>query len=112
MIGRVMGLPGLWLLALLVLAAPWAHAQEIAVSPLAPPDTSSPRATLESFRANTELAFRGLYDGRDKMQPLEWQALTRAVACLDRARGGIGSVSCPEGQVSFAFCATSSSRDS
>jgi len=83
MVRRVIGLLGVSILVLAAVAVPRAYAEEIGVSPLAPPDTSSPRATLESFRANTDIAFRGLYDGRDKMQPFEWQALARAVACLD-----------------------------
>ena len=86
MVRRVSGLLGVSILALVVVAVPRAYAQEIGVSPLAPPDTSSPRATLESFRENTEIAFRGLYDGRDKMQPFEWQALARAIACLDTSQ--------------------------
>ena len=86
MVRRVIGLLGVSILALVVVAVPRAYAQEIGVSPLAPPDTSSPRATLKSFRENTEIAFRGLYDGRDKMQPFEWQALARAIACLDTSQ--------------------------
>ncbi len=86
MVRRVFGLLGVSILALVVVAVPRAYAQEIGVSPLAPPDTSSPRATLKSFRENTEIAFRGLYDGRDKMQPFEWQALARAIACLDTSQ--------------------------
>jgi MscS family membrane protein len=78
-----MGILGVSILVLMIVALPRAYAEEIVISPLAPPDTSSPRATLESFRTNTEIAFRGLHDGRDKMQPFEWQALARAVACLD-----------------------------
>jgi len=86
MIRRGIGVLGVSILVLMVVAFPRAYAQEIAISPLAPPDTSSPRATLESFRTNTEIAFRGLYDGRDKMQPFEWHALSRATACLDTSK--------------------------
>lgn len=85
MIRPVAALARVSLLVLAIVAVPRAFAQEI-ISPLAPPDTSSPRATLESFRTNTEIAFRGLYDGRDKMQPFEWEALARAVECLDTSR--------------------------
>lgn len=83
MLRRVVELLSASLLALAIIAVPRAHADEDIISPLAPPDTSSPRATMESFHANTEIAFRGLYEGRDKMRPFEWEAQARAVACLD-----------------------------
>jgi MscS family membrane protein len=86
MVRRIIGLLGVSILVLVVIAAPRAYAQEIGISPLAPPDTSSPRATLESFRANTETAFRGRYEGQDEMLPFERQALARAIACLDTSQ--------------------------
>jgi len=86
MVRRVIGLLGVSIVVLVAVAVPRAYAQEVGISPLAPPDTSSPRATLESFRTDTEIAFRGIYDGRDKMQPFEWQALARAVASLDTSQ--------------------------
>jgi len=74
------------LLAVLALASiPAAYSQDAYLSPLAPPDTSSPRATFESFRENIERAFRSYYEGRPRTH-LQDEALRRAVACLDTSR--------------------------
>ena len=77
---------GVLLLALAVVAIPRAHSQEIDRSPLAPPDTSSPRATLKSFRTNMEQAFRAYYEEREFRFPDSVAATIRAVACLDSSQ--------------------------
>ena len=74
---------GVLLLALAVVAIPRAHSQEINYTPLAPPDTSSPRATLKSFHDNMELAFRRFYEQWDSSLLGTTAAENRAVACLD-----------------------------
>jgi MscS family membrane protein len=51
--------------------------------PLAPPDTSSPRATLKSFLENFETAFRPLYDGKLDHAPYRTPAQIRTVRTLD-----------------------------
>ena len=93
MVGRRIGALGVSILVLMAVALPRAYAQDTVISPLEPPDTSSPRATLESFRENTEIAFRGLYDGRDKMQPFEWEGRlgTGDSLTLDVALEPVGS---------------------
>ena len=77
---------GVLLLALAVVAIPRAHSQEIDSTPLAPPDTSSPRATLKSFRTNMEQAFRAYYEEREFRFPDSVAATIRAVACLDSSQ--------------------------
>jgi MscS family membrane protein len=70
-----------------VFASPPAQALEGYVSPLAPPDTSSPRATLKSFRDNMELAYRDFYEGRyGKTLPYATAGQERAVGCLDSSQ--------------------------
>lgn len=70
-------------LALFALAVPVSARCDVVVGPLAPPDTSSPRATLESFRENMKLAFGDAYrlgiplDRQDKL------ALGRVIETLD-----------------------------
>ena len=71
------------LLALAVVAAPVAKSQEIDVGPLAPPDTSSPRATLKSFRTDMDQAFRPYYEMREFRVPDGEAPQLRAVACLN-----------------------------
>ena len=73
------------LLAFALGASPVARSQDAFVSPLAPPDTSSPRATFKSFRENTERAFRQYHEG-EPLTRLEDEARRRAVACLDTSR--------------------------
>ena len=69
--------------------------------PLAPPDTSSPRATLKSFLENFETAFRPFYDGKLDHTPISTPARIRAVRTLDTSKvppterqrlGGAGSI--------------------
>ena len=74
---------GVLLLVLAIVAIPRAHSQEIDYTPLAPPDTSSPRATLKSFQDNMELAFRRFYEQWDSSLLGTTAAEERAVACLD-----------------------------
>ena len=69
-----------------VMAVLPAHSEELVVSPLAPPDTSSPRATFEGFRADMKLGFGGMHQGRDEMLPIEEQAVGRAIGALDVSR--------------------------
>ena len=56
------GVLQLLLLVLTLSIAPHGLAMEEYVSPLAPADTSSPRATLTAFRNNFERAFRPYYE--------------------------------------------------
>jgi len=74
---------GVLLLVLAVVAIPRAQAQDLYISPLAPPDTSSPRATLKSFRENMHEAFGAYYEGRDILLFGESAAEKRAIASLD-----------------------------
>ena len=77
---------GVLLIALTVFVTPLAHSLEDYVSPLAPPDTSSPRGTLKSFRDNMELAFRDFYEERFTPLPYAQTAEKRALACLDTSQ--------------------------
>lgn len=74
------------LVVLMILAIPQGHSREVEGSPLAPPDTSSPRATLKSFRENLDTAFRAFYEGRDFSPPQAGAAEKRALACLDTSQ--------------------------
>jgi MscS family membrane protein len=56
---------GLVLVLLTLTATPQVRALEDYVSPLEPPDTSSPRATLKAFRENFERGFRDFYKLHD-----------------------------------------------
>ncbi len=58
-------------------------AAEPVVSPLAPPDTSSPRATLKSFRQSMDTTFRPFYDSNKVPIPKGTPAFDRAVRSLD-----------------------------
>ena len=71
------------LLLLAVIATPLAESQELGFSPLAPADTSSPRATLKSFRTNMDEAFRAYYEMQEFRLPDRRPALIRAFATLD-----------------------------
>ena len=70
-------------LVLAVVAAPLAKSQEMLAGPLAPPDTSSPRATLKSFRTNMDQAFRAYYEMREFRLPEDDTTTNRAFACLN-----------------------------
>ena len=77
---------GVLLLVLTVLVIPGAQSQELDPMPLAPPDTSSPRATLKSFRDSMELAFRSFYERRDSSLLGTTAAENRAIDCLDASQ--------------------------
>ena len=77
---------GVLLLVLTVLVIPGAQSQELDPMPLAPPDTSSPRATLKSFRDSMELAFRSFYEHRDSSLLGTTAAESRAIDCLDASQ--------------------------
>jgi len=74
---------GVLLLALAVVAIPRVQSQEIDITPLLPPDTSSPRATLKSFRESMDRAFRAYYEGRDTRLSDAIAANERAIATLN-----------------------------
>ena len=73
------------LLALALAASAAALAQDVYVSPIEPPDTSSPRATFKSFRENMQSSFDGYHEGR-RPTKLQLEAQARAVATLDTSR--------------------------
>lgn len=77
---------GVLLVALMVFVIPGAQSRERDATPLAPPDTSSPRATLKSFRDDMELAFRRFYEQWDSSLLGTTAAEKRAVACLDASQ--------------------------
>ena len=52
-------------------------------TPLTPPDTSSPRATLQSFRENMEAAYRDFYASPDVPTPYRTSAQYRGLRCID-----------------------------
>ena len=65
------------------MAAPAIGLAEVAPGPLAPPDTSSPRATLESFRENMRLAFEDAYRLGVPLDRQDRLALGRVVETMD-----------------------------
>ena len=69
----------LWVLG----AAEPGLAAETGLSPLAPPDTSSPAATLKSFRENMEAAYREFYDSPTVPVPGGTPAQDRGIRSLD-----------------------------
>ena len=69
----------LWVLG----AAEPGVAAETSFSPLAPPDTSSPAATLKSFRENMDAAYRAFYDSPTVPVPPGTPAQDRGIRCLD-----------------------------
>jgi MscS family membrane protein len=73
------------LLVLTLGAAPDGLAMEEFVSPLEPADTSSPRATLKTFRENHERAYRDLYRLRDH-KLINKPAQARAIRTLDSSK--------------------------
>ena len=77
---------GVLLIVLTVFMSPRAHSLEGYVSPLAPPDTSSPRGMLKSFRDNAELAYRDFYEGVYTSLPYAKAAEKRMLACMDTSR--------------------------
>lgn len=82
----VRSVPGVLLVVLAVSAAAQAQSPQFGPTPLAPPDTSSPRATLKSFRENMDSAFRPFIEGRSSRLPAAGAAEKRATACLDTTR--------------------------
>jgi MscS family membrane protein len=70
----------------LAIGIPRVQAGDIAISPLAPADTSSPRATLKTFLANMDEAYRAYSDGRRSTLPRGGVANNRALACLDTSQ--------------------------
>jgi MscS family membrane protein len=74
------------LLLLLALGvAPHASASEEIISPLEPADTSSPRATLKSFRENYDRAMRDYYEFRLR-DLVDRAARVRALRTLDSSK--------------------------
>ena len=71
----------LFLLALGI-AGP-APAVESSSNPLSPPDTSSPGATLKSFRESMEAAYRAFYSSPSVPVPQGIPAQFRGIRCLD-----------------------------
>lgn len=61
-------------------------ASETDLSPLAPPDTSSPGATLKSFRESTDAAYRAFYESHDIPFPRGTSAQTRGIRTLDTSQ--------------------------
>ncbi len=61
-------------------------AQEVVSNPLAPPDTSSPSATLKSFRENMEAAYREFYESPDVPVPSRTAAQYRGLRTLDESQ--------------------------
>jgi len=89
---RLRSEPGSGLSALRILllvlafgAAPNVGAAEAFVSPLEPADTSSPRATLKSFRENFERAYRPYYELR-LHQRIDQASRKRALRTLDDSK--------------------------
>ena len=74
------------MLLLLAVVAPQAQAGELSASALAPPDTTSPRATLKSFLDNMDAAYRAYSDGREYSHPAAEVAKKRALACLNTSQ--------------------------
>lgn len=74
------------LLALTLGMAPPGLAAEEFVSPLAPADTSSPRATLKSFRENFNRAFRDYYEMRSFTLTDDPAAAVRTRRVLDTSK--------------------------
>jgi MscS family membrane protein len=70
------------LLVLVLGVAPRGFAQEEFISPLQPADTSSPRATLKSFKENFEWAWRDYYRLRD-ISLVDKVAAARLIRTLD-----------------------------
>jgi hypothetical protein len=61
-------------------------ASETGLSPLAPPDTSSPGAKLKSFRESTDAAYRAFYNSHDVPFPRGTSAQTRGIRTLDTSQ--------------------------
>ena len=70
-----------WPVALAVLLALLPAIVRAAPGPLSPPDTGSPRASLQSFLVNFHEAIRGWYDGDSPT--LQEAALARALGTMD-----------------------------
>jgi MscS family membrane protein len=74
------------LIVLTLAAAPHGLAAEEFVSPLEPADTSSPRATLKSFRENFNRAFRDYYDLKSYTFIADAASASRAKRTLDASK--------------------------
>jgi MscS family membrane protein len=61
-------------------------AAETGLSPLSPPDTSSPAATLKSFRDNMDAAYRAFYESPVVPVPVGTPSKIRAIRCLDTSQ--------------------------
>ena len=72
---------GPWLLGCLLLCATASKALAGDPHPLAPPDRSSPRATLQSFITQMNAAHRAYVGNADSNTVA--QAFRRAIGCLD-----------------------------
>ena len=77
--------PALLVLVSLLGLAPHANALESYVSPLEPADTSSPRATLKSFRENFDRAWRDFHRLHD-INSIDRVAGLRAIRTLDTSK--------------------------
>lgn len=73
------------LLAIGFVAAPQVGASDEFISPLEPADTSSPRATLKSFRENFDRAFRSYYELRLPGR-IDKPAQARVIRTLDSSK--------------------------
>ncbi len=69
-------------LSVLAFAAP-ADVRAQAIGVLAPPDTSSPQATLKSFLDNMEAAYRPFLEGRSTELPIWGEPALRATLTMD-----------------------------
>ncbi|MGI9413961.1 MAG: mechanosensitive ion channel family protein [Hyphomicrobiales bacterium] len=72
-------------LGLLGIAEP-GLASETGLSPLSPPDTTGPGATLKSFRDNAETAYRTFYESRKTPIPKNTPAQARLIRTLDTSQ--------------------------
>lgn len=61
----------------------WQTAAKADENPLAPPDTTSPRATLKSFLENFEAAFRPYYEGTSDYTPFSTPSQLRVERTID-----------------------------
>lgn len=61
-------------------------AAETGINPLSPPDTSSPAATLKSFRDSMDETYRAFYESPTVPVPPGSPTKTRALRCLDTSQ--------------------------
>ena len=78
----------LWAILLLCAlgAAEVGLAAESGSNPLSPPDTSSPAATLKSFRDNMDATYRAFYESPTVPIPRESSSKSRAIRSLDTSQ--------------------------